>query len=98
MTVRKHARAFRDFWKPTRQTRASQRTDAGSITASFFQKRLTDDAEDAQDVGCKNHQHVDDGEQDDGDGGVTQPAEGLGGEQHLLDGAAHLRAGQRRRR
>lgn len=53
---------------------------------------LTDDAEDSQDVGSEYHQYVDEAEQDDSDGDVAQPAEGFGGEQHLLDGSPHLRA------
>lgn len=40
----------------------------------------TDDAEDAQNVWGKYHQQVDEGEQNDGDGSVTQPVERLGGE------------------
>lgn len=49
----------------------------------------TDDTEDAQDVGGKDDQHVDEAEKDEGDGNVTQPVEGLVGEQHVLDGPAH---------
>lgn len=41
---------------------------------------LTDDAEDAQNVGSKYHQHVDEGEQNESNGYVTQPGERLGGE------------------
>ena len=52
---------------------------------------LTDDAEDAQDVGGEDDQQVDEGEEHHCDGGVPQPVEGLGGEQHLLDGSPHLR-------
>lgn len=53
---------------------------------------LTNDAEDSQNVGSENHQHVDEAEQDDSDGDVAQPVEGFGGEQHLLEGSPHLRA------
>ena len=56
---------------------------------------LTNEAEDAQNVWGKYHQHVDDGEQTDSDGSVTQPVESLGGEHHLLDGSTHLRAEER---
>lgn len=51
----------------------------------------TNDAKDAQNVGSKNHQHVDKGEQSEGNGNVTQPVESLGGKQHLQDGPAYLR-------
>lgn len=53
---------------------------------------LTDDAEDTQDVGREYHQHVDHEEQEESDDDVTQPVEGFGGEQHLLDGSPHLQA------
>lgn len=56
----------------------------------MFRETLTNDAEDAKNVGGKYDQHVDDGEQNQGDGKVTQPAERLCGERHLLDGPAHL--------
>ncbi len=51
---------------------------------------LTNDAKDAQNIWSKYHQHVDESEQNERDGDVTQPIERLGGEQHLLDGSAHL--------
>lgn len=51
---------------------------------------LTNDAEDAQDVRSKYHQHVDEGEQNESNGNVTQPVERLVGEQHQLDGSSYL--------
>lgn len=51
---------------------------------------LTNDAEDAQNIRSKYHQHVDEGEQDDSDGDVSQPVESLGGEQHVLNGSSDL--------
>lgn len=56
----------------------------------MFSAVLTNDAKDSQDVGSKYHQHVDDGEQNDCNGNMTQPVERLGGECHLLDGSAYL--------
>lgn len=53
---------------------------------------LTNDAEDTQNVRSKNHQHVDESEQNESNGNVTQPVESLGGKQHLLDGSSYLRA------
>lgn len=46
----------------------------------MFSALLTNDAEDAQNVRSEYHQHVDEGEQNERDGNVTQPAERLGGE------------------
>ena len=46
---------------------------------------FTDDAKDAQDVGGKDDQHVDEGEQRYGNGDVARPVERLVGEQHLLE-------------
>lgn len=51
---------------------------------------LTNDAKDAQNVGSKYHQHVDESKQNESDGDVTQPVERLGGEQHLHDGFSDL--------
>lgn len=51
---------------------------------------LTNDAEDAQNVWSKYHQHVDDGEQNESNADVTQPAEGLFGERHVLDRSTYL--------
>lgn len=51
---------------------------------------LTNDAKDAQDVGSEDHQHVDKGQQNDGDGDVSDPAEGLIRKYHLLNGSPHL--------
>lgn len=51
---------------------------------------LTNDAEDAQNVGSKDHQYVDDGEQNDSNGNVTQPVERLCGKDHMLDGSTDL--------
>lgn len=46
----------------------------------MFSVVLTNEAEDAQNVGSEYHQQVDDGEQNDSNGNVTQPVESLGGE------------------
>lgn len=46
----------------------------------MFSAVLTNDAEDAQNVGSKYHQQVDEGEQNESNGNVTQPVERLGGE------------------
>lgn len=51
---------------------------------------LTNDPEDAQDVGSEDNQQVDASEQADGNERVPQPAELLVLKQHLLDGTAHL--------
>lgn len=51
---------------------------------------LTNDAKDAQNIWSKYHQHIDEGEQNEGDGSVAQPVERLGGEYHLHDGSTHL--------
>lgn len=51
---------------------------------------LTNDPEDAQDVGGEDDEQVDEGEQDEGDGDVTRPVEGLVGKHHLLDRSPHL--------
>lgn len=51
---------------------------------------LTDNSEDAEDVRCKDDEHVDEGEEDDGDDDVADPVECLVGEDHLLNGPAHL--------
>lgn len=56
----------------------------------MFSAVLTDDAKDAQNVRGKYHQHVDEGEQNESNGSVTQPVERLGGEYHLLDGSTYL--------
>lgn len=53
-------------------------------------RALTDDPEDAQDVGGEDDQEVDTGEQADGDERVPQPAELPALKHHLLDGTAHL--------
>ena len=58
---------------------------------SVLTGKLTNDPEDAQDVGGEDDEHVDAGEEDGGDGDVPQPAEGRIGKEHLLDGPAHLR-------
>lgn len=54
---------------------------------------LTDDPEDAQDVGGKDDQQVDTREQDNGNEHVPQPAELSVGKQNLLEGAAYLGSG-----
>lgn len=50
----------------------------------------TNDPKDAQDVGSKDDQHVDESEQNEGNGDVTGPVEGLVGKYHLLDCSSHL--------
>ena len=54
---------------------------------------LTNDPEDAQDVGGKDDQQVDTREQANGNEHVPQPAELAVRKQHLLEGAAYLGSG-----
>ncbi len=49
----------------------------------------TNDAEDAQNIWSKYHQHVDESEQNERNGDLTQPAERPGGGQRLLDGCTY---------
>ena len=56
----------------------------------MFSGRLTNDAKDAKDVWGEDNKHVDEGEEDDSNGDMTEPVEGLIGKEHLLDGPAHL--------
>ncbi len=51
---------------------------------------LTNDAKDAQDVRREDDQHIDEGQENDGDGDVSDPVEGLVREYHLLNGSSHL--------
>lgn len=50
----------------------------------------TNDPKDAQDVGGKDDQQVDEREQNEGNGDVTGPVERLVGKHHLLDRSPHL--------
>lgn len=50
----------------------------------------TNDPKDAQDVGGKDDQQVDESEQNEGDGDVARPVEGLVGEHHLLNCSPYL--------
>lgn len=50
----------------------------------------TNDSKDPKDIWGKNDEQVDKGEQNEGDGDVTGPIEGLVGEHHLLDCSSHL--------
>lgn len=52
--------------------------------------RLTYDSENAEDVWCEDDEHVDQGEEGKGDDDMTDPAECLIGEDHLLNGPAYL--------
>lgn len=54
-------------------------------------QKPTNDPKDSQDIWCKNNQKVDEREQNEGDGDVPGPVEGLVGENHLLDRSPHLR-------
>lgn len=51
---------------------------------------LTNDAKDAQDVGSEDDQHIDEGQENNGDGNVSDPVEGFIREHHLLNGSSHL--------
>lgn len=53
-------------------------------------QKPTNDPKDSQDIWCKNDQQVDESEQNEGDGDVPGPVEGLVGENHLLDRSPHL--------
>lgn len=55
-----------------------------------FLMQPTDDSKDSKDIWGKNDQQVDKSEQNEGDGDVTGPVEGLVGEHHLLDRSSHL--------
>lgn len=57
---------------------------------SVVTERLTNNSEDAKDVGCKDDEHVDEREEGDGDEDMTDPIKCLIGEDHLLNGPAHL--------
>lgn len=53
----------------------------------------TNQAKDAENGGGKDHEEVDEGQQDHGNGDVADPAEVFPLEQHLLDGPTHLGTG-----
>lgn len=53
-------------------------------------KGLTNDAKDAQDVGGEDDQHVDESQENDGYGNVSDPVEGLIRKHHLLNGSPYL--------
>lgn len=57
---------------------------------SVILEGLTNDAKDAQDVGSEDDQHIDEGQENDSDGDVSDPVEGLIREYHLLNGSSHL--------
>lgn len=63
------------------------------LTLCFFfpgVEEPTDDSKDSKDIWRENDKQVDKGEQDEGNGDVTRPIEGLVGEHHLLDCSSHL--------
>ena len=66
------------------------------MSVPFVTGRLkpTNDPKDAQDVGGKDDQQVDEREQDDGDGDVARPVEGLVGKHHLLNSSPDLFRGK----
>lgn len=51
---------------------------------------LTNDAKDAQDVGSEDDQYIDEDQENNSDGDVSDPVEGLIREYHLLNGSSHL--------
>lgn len=51
---------------------------------------LTNDAKDAQDVWGKDDKHVDESQENDGYGNVSDPVEGLIRKHHLLNGSPYL--------
>lgn len=72
---------------PVRLLLATPRTNA---TTEIGGEEPTDDSKDSKDIWSENDKQVDKSEQDEGDGDVTGPIEGLVGEHHLLDRSSHL--------
>lgn len=72
--------------------RFADRKFSGPMPCLYIQlgQTLTDDPEDAQDIGSEDNQQVDTSEQANGNERVPQPIELLILKQHLLDGSAYL--------